>query len=50
MFIKSLVTVSIGARASENRIKPIMIGNSLWKPKDWYRDLLLMKTENKAKI
>ena len=35
MFIKSLMTVSIGARASEKRMKPIMMGNSLWKPKDW---------------
>jgi uncharacterized protein YneF (UPF0154 family) len=32
--MRSLMTVSMGARASENKIKPIMIGNSLWKPKD----------------
>lgn len=29
IFINSFITVSIGASASENRIKPIMIGNSL---------------------
>jgi hypothetical protein len=44
------MTVSIGARASEKRMNPIMIGNSLWKPKDSYRDLLLMKTEKSAKM
>jgi hypothetical protein len=40
----------MGARASEKRMKPMMIGNSLWKPNDSYRDLLLMKTEKRAKI
>jgi hypothetical protein len=29
MFIRSLMTVSIGARASEKRMKPIMMGYSL---------------------
>ena len=50
MFIRSFTTVSIGERASENRMNPMMMGNSLWKPKDWYRERLLMKTENKAKM
>lgn len=50
MFIKSVMTVSMGASASEKRMKPIMMGNSLWKPKDWYKDRLLMKTENRAKM
>jgi hypothetical protein len=44
------MTVSMGARASEKRMNPIMMGNSLWNPKDWYRDLLLMKTEKRAKM
>lgn len=34
MFMPNLTTVSNGARTSENRMKPMMIGNSLWKPKD----------------
>lgn len=34
IFIKSFTTVSIGAKASENRRKPMMIGNSVWKPND----------------
>jgi hypothetical protein len=42
--------VSIGARASEKRMKPIMMGNSLWKPNDSYKDLLLMNTEKRAKM
>lgn len=50
IFINNLTTVSIGARASENKMKPIMMGKSLWKPKDWYNERLLMKTENSAKI
>ena len=35
MFMPSFMSVSIGARASENRMKPTMMGNTLWKPKDW---------------
>ena len=50
MFISSLTTASMGARASENRRKPTTIGCSLKKPKDWYRDWLLMKSENRAKM
>ena len=42
--------MSIGERASENKRNPMIMGNSLWKPKDWYKERLLMKTENKAKI
>ena len=50
MFIRSLTIASIGARASENRRNPITMGCSLWKPKDWYRELLFMKTEKRAKM
>jgi hypothetical protein len=50
MFITSLMTVSSGARASEKRMKPIMMGNSFLNPKDLYREWLLMKTEKRAKM
>lgn len=50
MFINSLITASIGARASENSKNPIMMGCSLKKPKDWYKDLLLIKTEKSANM
>ncbi len=49
-FIHSFTTVSIGWSASENRMKPMTIGNSLWNPKDSYRERLVIKTENSAKM
>ena len=50
MFIKNFTTASIGAKASEKSKKPIIIGCSLWKPNDWYKEWLLMKTENREKM
>lgn len=43
------MTVSMGDRASEKRRKPMMIGCSLWKPNEEYRERLLMKTEKRLK-
>ena len=50
MFIRSLIMVSIGARASEKRMKPIMIGRISWKPNEEYKEPLLMKTEKREKM
>jgi hypothetical protein len=40
----------MGDRASEKRRKPMMMGRSLWKPKEAYRERLLMKTEKRLKM
>lgn len=50
MFIRSLITVSMGARISEKRMKPMMMGCSLIKPKSVYNELLLINTEKRVKI
>lgn len=41
---------SVGERASEKRIKPMMMGCSRWKPKAEYKEWLLMKMEKRAKM
>jgi hypothetical protein len=48
--MKSFITVSIGARASEKRMKPMIIGRISWKPKEAYREALLMKMLKSAKM
>ena len=48
--MSSLTTVSMGARASEKSMKPMMIGRTLKNPKSAYKDLLLTKLEKRAKM